>query len=73
MSKLVRNERRKLFVTFLNGVAIAAVGIGGLAQAALMVQTQTLSLSAALFIAVCAILAGALHLAAQGSLRGMEE
>lgn len=73
VNKAVRNEQRKLTATFVNGIAIAAVAIGALAQAAAMVQSETISLSVSLFVVICVIIAVILHLLARASLRGMED
>ena len=73
MNKAVRNERRKLTATFVNGLAVAVFAIGGLTQVASMVQTGSVSQGATLFVPICVIAAVALHLVARASLGGMEE
>lgn len=73
MNKQVRNERRKLTAAFANGIAVASVGVGGLTQAATMVQMQAVSQGTTGFIAVCLLLAACLHWAGRASLRGIEE
>ena len=73
MNKLVRNEQRKLTATFINGVAIAILGVGVLAQAASMVQTTVVELRVTAFVLICIPAALALHLAGRAVLKGMEE
>ena len=72
-NKLVRNEQRKLFATFLNGVAIAMFGVGGLAQVGAMVQAEALEVSVSLFLVICIFLGIALHLWGHWALKGLEE
>ena len=62
MNKLVRNEQRKLFAAFLNGIAIAMFGVGGLAQVATMVQTANVQLAVSIFLVICVCLGTSLHL-----------
>ena len=73
MSKLVRNEQRKLTATFANGVAIAAVAIGGFAQAAAMVQNGIASWASIFFGVVCFAAAFGLHLLGRRYLEALEE
>jgi len=46
LSKLVRNEQRKLTATCLNGAAIAVMGIGGFTPIVALAQSANPSLSA---------------------------
>jgi hypothetical protein len=73
LNKLVRNEQRKLFATFLNGVAVAMFGVGGLAQLASMVQAEIVTLSLSIFLVICVALGVGLHLWGRWALRGLEE
>ena len=73
MNKLVRNERCKLKANYYNGVAIAAVGVGGLAQADAMVQDQTFSAGVTVFVVICATASYALHSLGKATLRELEE
>jgi hypothetical protein len=73
MNKLVRNEQCKLKANYYNGIAIAAVGVGGLAQAAAMVQEQSFSTGITVFVVICAVASYALHSLAKAILTEMEE
>ena len=73
MNKLVRNEQKKLSSAFINGVAIAVLGVGVLAQAAAMVQTTVVELRVTAFVVICIPAAVALHFLARALLNGMEE
>lgn len=73
MNKVVRNEKRKLSATYLNGIAVAVMGVGGLTQVALMAQTLKVEFNISLFVVLCVLASGALHWLARASLRGMEE
>ena len=73
MSKLVRNEQKKLRATYFNGVAVAAIGVGGLTQAATMVQALKVSPVTTIFIVVCVFLSYALHSVGRVALAGLEE
>ena len=73
MSKLVRNEQRKLYAAFLNGIGIAAIGVGGLAQIASMVQAGKLASQVTISAGICAILGPILHWWGGRELRGLEE
>lgn len=73
MNKSVRNERRKLTATFVNGVAIATVAVGGLTQIAAMAQVGSVTPTSTVFVVICVVAAPILHLMARMSLGGMEE
>lgn len=73
MNKVVRNEQRKLTASFINGIALAAMAVGGLAQVATFVQVGQIASGATVFALVCVTAAGGLHLVARMSLRGLEE
>lgn len=73
MNKSVRNERRKLTASFVNGVAIAGIAVGVLTQVSGMLNTGSVSGGATVFAVICVILAIILHLVARASLAGMEE
>lgn len=64
---LVHNERTKLTATFLNGVAIAVVAIGGLAPAVAVVGGASNLAVATLVVQfmVCLAGGGILHFAAR--------
>lgn len=72
-NKTSRNEQRKLTATFINGVAVALFGVGGLAQIAAMATSGHMQGAAALLAVICVVLAIVLHLVARASLNGMEE
>lgn len=73
MNKLVRNEQCKLRANYYNGVAIAAVGVGGLAQAAAMVQQQAFSPGVVVFVVICALFSYVLHSLGKTALTELEE
>lgn len=74
MNKLVRNERRKLTATYLNGLAIAVFAVGGLAPiAGLILGTVGSVAGPAILVAICLLLSGVLHWVALLMLKGMEE
>lgn len=73
MNKLIRNERTKLTATFINGIAIAVLGVGVLAQAAAMVQTTIVELRVTAFVVICVPVAIGLHVLGRTVLEGMEE
>lgn len=74
MNKLVRNERRKLTATYLNGLAIAVFAVGGLAPVAGLIQGTVGSVAGpATLVIICLLLSGVLHWVALLMLKGMEE
>ncbi|WP_375450814.1 amino acid transporter [uncultured Devosia sp.] len=73
MSTLVRNEQRKLTATYMNGIAIAMLGVGGFAPLAALVQAGTVSFAIALFVAGCILGSASLHSLARHHLRSLEE
>lgn len=73
MNKAVRTERRKLSATFVNGIAIAFVAIGGVAQAAGLLDRGEVTAEIALFVVICVMFGALLHWIARASLGGMEE
>jgi hypothetical protein len=73
LNKLVRNEQKKLKANFYNGIAVAAVGIGGLTQAASMVQAAAISPGTPFFVVICLSAAYILHALGWFSLRELEE
>lgn len=72
-NKLVRNEQAKLTATFINGGAVALLGIGGLAPLAAIVQSDEISLIVVLFVVGCMATSVALHSLARQHLRSLEE
>jgi choline-glycine betaine transporter len=73
LNKVVRNEQRKLKANFYNGIAIAAVGIGGLTQAASMIQSASILPAVPFFVVICLSAAYILHMAGWAALRELEE
>lgn len=73
MNKLVTNEQHKLRANYYNGVAIAAVGVGGLAQAAAMVQQQAFSPGVLVFVLICALFSYVLHSLGRAALTELKE
>jgi hypothetical protein len=73
MSKLVRNEQCRLRANYYNGIAIAAIGVGGLAQAASMVQTEVFSPGVTVFVVICMLFSYVLHFRAKTVLAELEE
>ncbi len=73
--KAVHNERTKLAATYMNGVAIAAVAVGGLAPFT-QNHFETMSgLEISLFfvkLCLCLIASAGLHLGASFLLRGLK-
>ena len=72
-NKLVRNEQRKLTATFVNGVAIAILGVGGFAPLAATAMSGPLSPIVALLVLGCASASIGLHLLVRLYLQGLEE
>ena len=72
-NKLVRNEQTKLTATFMNGAAIAVLGVGGLAPLAAIVQSEQISPGVMLFVFGCILASMGLHLLARLTLGGLEE
>jgi len=73
LSKLSRNEQCKLRANYYNGIAIAAVGVGGLAQAASMVQAEVFSPGVTIFVAICMLFSYVLHFRGKTVLAELEE
>ncbi|MCJ2054757.1 amino acid transporter [Methylobacterium sp. J-070] len=73
--KAMHNERTKLTATYMNGVAIAAIAVGGLAPIA-QNHFETMSdLEIGLFfvkLVLCLVASFGLHLGASFLLRGMK-
>lgn len=70
---LIANERTKLSATYVNGVAIAVLAVGGLAPLFAQRATPPINpvdpwLTPAISL-LCLCISGALHWAARGSLR----
>lgn len=72
-NKLVRNEQTKLTATFINGGAIALLGVGGLAPLAAIVQSDEVSPIVVMFVVGCLVAGAALHSLARQHLRWLEE
>nr|WP_314256537.1 amino acid transporter [uncultured Devosia sp.] len=72
-NKLVRNEQTKLTATFINGGAIALLGIGGLAPLAALVQSDRVSPLVLVFVLGCMATSMGLHSVARRHLQRLEE
>ena len=72
-NKLVRNERRKLTATYVNGIALALVAVGVFAQAVAFTQSLTLTLVPVLVMASCSVISLTLHWLARTLLGDLEE
>lgn len=68
-STLVRNERAKLTATYVNGVAIAVLAVGGLAPVFAVRPSGTPSLSVLASSILCFCVSAALHWAARRFLK----
>ena len=73
MNKLVRNERRKLTATYLNGLGVGIAAIGAFSPLVNFVQTGSATFLTASVFVVCTLLSGGLHSLGLRMLRGMEE
>ena len=69
--KLIRNERTKLTATWLNGLAVAAVAVGGIAPTVAIFAGSASPLTAFGLLVTWTILAGGLHLVARHLLKGL--
>lgn len=72
-NKLVRNEQRKLTATYVNGIALALIGVGVFAQVVAFAQNLTLSIAAMSVMVCCGMISVVLHWAARRVLGGLEE
>ena len=72
-NKLVRNERRKLTATFVNGSAIALFAIGSFGQLTDALGGSGVAPVRLAFMVICVAGALSLHLIARNSLQGLEE
>ena len=74
LSKSARNERIKLTATFLNGIGVACVAVGGLAPL-IALGNGTLKGGAGFYaiMGTCLVLAACLHLMGRYVLRGLSE
>ena len=70
---LVRNERLKIAASYLNGIAIALLAVGGIAPviAGATSNSTGVSVSVALISLVCGFTSAALHLLAWRILGGL--
>ena len=74
MANLVRNERTKLTATYLNGVAIAVVAVGGFAPLITAANSVTaLWTTIAPTSVICLFISGTLHLTARRILKGLKD
>ncbi len=72
---LINNERAKLSATYLNGLAIAVMAIGGFAPLVSFPFSgdgRTL-LTTVMVVAICMVISTALHLIARQVLAGLKE
>ena len=53
MNKTVRNERRKLTASYLNGIAIAVLAVGGFAPLANFAQTGGTGTASIVLFVIC--------------------
>ncbi|SFG64830.1 hypothetical protein [Methylobacterium gossipiicola] len=74
-NKLVTNERAKLTATYVNGVAVAVLAVGGLAPVFAQRLPGPIDPSAAIRTAltslVCIVVSGVLHWMGRSILRGL--
>lgn len=72
-ANLVRNERLKLSATYLNGIAIALIAVGGFAPSISVLTGASAAQAgfAAALLAVCTSISVALHLSASRLLKGL--
>lgn len=70
---LVRNERLKLSATYLNGIAIALIAVGGFAPSISVLTGASVAQAwlAAGLLGVCTSISVGLHLAASRLLKGL--
>ncbi len=73
---LIRNERLKLFATYLNGLGIAVFAVGGLAPVLSMLN-GTLPASSTVIVAIvgtiCFLVSAALHYAGSLVVKGLRQ
>ncbi|WP_328765806.1 amino acid transporter [Devosia aurantiaca] len=72
-NKLVRNEQRKLTATYLNGVGMAVLGVGGFAPVVSMTLSGPTSSIVPVLVFGCILASSGLHLLARQTLGGLEE
>jgi hypothetical protein len=73
MNKTVRNERRKLSATYVNGIAMALMALGGFTPVIAFMQTGNFSVNTVMMVGVCFLGSGALHSLGRRILGGLEE
>ncbi|OAM80030.1 hypothetical protein [Devosia elaeis] len=73
MSKLVRNEQRKLTANYMNGLAMAFFGIGGFAPLVASAVSGPASPLIPLLVFGCILASAGLHLLARIALKELEE
>lgn len=70
---LVRNERTKITATYLNGLAVGVLAIGGLAPLINAANTQTaVTFPIVISASICIFVSIALHLFARRVLKGLQ-
>jgi len=71
---MIDNERTKLTATYLNGVAIAVLAVGGFAPVVNVTNVQsTVTGPVMLSAAICLFISAALHLIARTILKGLKQ
>ena len=71
---LAHNERLKLTATYVNGVTVALLAVGGFAPAFNLVVNQTTPTSGVLALtAICHIISVTLHFISRRTLKGIRE
>lgn len=69
----IHNERTKLTATWLNGVAVAILAVGGFAPMFTAIYSGHISLLLPIGAAICFALSIALHYWARRTLKGLRE
>ena len=72
-NKLVRNEQKKLTAAYVNGIALALIGVGVFTPVVSFAQTTTVTLPATLVVFGCILGSAGLHWSARHLLGGLEE
>lgn len=70
----IHNERTKLTSNFVSSLAVAIFAVGGVAPTLAMISSQTplaSSKAVLVFVLICYILCGVLHLVARRALEGI--
>jgi hypothetical protein len=73
LNKLVRNEQLKLSASYLNGAALAVLGVGGFAPVVSMSLSGPTPVLLPVLVFGCILASIGLHLLARHTLGGLEE